>query len=192
MAPSKGMLSWSIVNTEILSGGDLENLRPLDCQGLHSSHGRGNQRLPSMQIGLSTHNLLKHCHLLGIQVLQKNSFLQIFSRLCDSRNLNLSPFCTLSASTLAKWQPDIKSTYGKTMTNYTSKLPGPLRMKYPSTPEKELLASLTQVLIQNALFIKNDPIQGEAYYNVYEKDIAVVNIFFGGSTVFGEEMSYQI
>ena len=41
-------------------------------------------------------------------------------------------------------------------------------------------------------FIQNDPIQGEAYYNAYEKDIAVVNIFFGGSTVFGEEMSYQI
>ena len=35
-------------------------------------------------------------------------------------------------------------------------------------------------------------IQGEAYYNAYEKDIAVVNIFFGGSTVFGEEMSYQV
>ena len=40
----------------------------------------------------------------------------------------------------------------------------------------------------------NDPIQGEAYYNAYEKDIAVVNIFFGGSTVFGEEeeTSYQM
>ena len=68
---------------------------------------------------------------------------------------------------------------------------GPLRLKYPSAPEKELLASLTQVLIQNALFIKNDPIQGEAYYNAFEKDIAVVNIFFGGSTVFGEGMVFQ-
>ena len=42
------------------------------------------------------------------------------------------------------------------------------------------------------LFTINDPLQGEAYYNAYEKDIAVVNIFFGGSTVFGEEMSYQM
>ena len=31
--------------------------------------------------------------------------------------------------------------------------------------------------------------QDGAYYNAYDKDIAVVNIFFGGSTVFGEEMS---
>ena len=37
-----------------------------------------------------------------------------------------------------------------------------------------------------------DPLQGGAYYNAYEKDIAVVNIFFGGSTVFGEEMSCHI
>ena len=41
------------------------------------------------------------------------------------------------------------------------------------------------------VFTINDPIQGEAYYNAYEKDIAVVNIFFGGSTVFGEEMLFQ-
>ena len=40
--------------------------------------------------------------------------------------------------------------------------------------------------------IMKTQIQGEAYYNAYEKDIAVVNIFFGGSTVFGEKMSYQL
>merc|ERR1739844_250534 len=88
----------------------------------------------------------------------------------DSRNLNLSPFCNLATSSnLAKWQPAINSTYGITTTDYTSKLQEPLRLKYPSDPEKELLVSLTQ---------------GEAYYNAYEKDIAVVNIFFGCSTVF--------
>ena len=41
------------------------------------------------------------------------------------------------------------------------------------------------------VFTINDPIQGEAYYNAYEKDIAVVNIFFGGSTVFGEGVVFQ-
>ena len=75
-----------------------------------------------------------------------------FSRLCDSRNLNLSPFCDLTTSSLAKWEPAINSTYGKMKTNYTSKLPGPLRLKYPSDPEKELLASLTQVLNRTARF----------------------------------------
>ena len=29
--------------------------------------------------------------------------------------------------------------------------------------------------------------QGNLDYNAYEKDIAIVNIFFGESTVFGEE-----
>ena len=32
-------------------------------------------------------------------------------------------------------------------------------------------------------------LQENQYYNVYEKDVAAVNIFFGGSTVFGE-LSY--
>ena len=35
-----------------------------------------------------------------------------------------------------------------------------------------------------------DSTKGEnQYYNAYEKDIAVVNIFFGSSTVFGLESS---
>ena len=68
-----------------------------------------------------------------------------------------------------------------------------MRLKYPkiSWEEQELLGSLTQVLIPNAS-IDHYKLKGDAYYNAYEKDIAVVNIFFGGSTVFGEEMSYQI
>ena len=42
------------------------------------------------------------------------------------------------------------------------------------------------------VFITKVLIQGEAYYNAYEKDIAVVNIFFGGPTAFGGEMQFQI
>ena len=34
--------------------------------------------------------------------------------------------------------------------------------------------------------------KGDAYYNAYEKDIAMVNIFFGGSTVFGGEMLFYL
>ena len=29
--------------------------------------------------------------------------------------------------------------------------------------------------------------EGSAFYNAYEKDIAVVNIFFGGPTAFGKD-----
>ena len=106
-----------------------------------------------MQIRLPTHNLFQHCYHLGIQVLEAFYFKLIFSRLCDSRNLNLSPFCNLSASTLAKWQPVIKSTYRNTTTDYTSKLKGPLRLKYPkmSWEKRELLVSLTQVWIQSLI-----------------------------------------
>ena len=37
--------------------------------------------------------------------------------------------------------------------------------------------------------------EGSAFYNAYEKDIAVVNIFFGGPTAFGKDTpakKYQI
>ena len=32
------------------------------------------------------------------------------------------------------------------------------------------------------------PFQGVTYYNAYEKDIAIVNIFFGESTSYGESV----
>ena len=60
---------------------------------------------------------------------------------------------------------------------------------YPTTKmqKSELLSSLTKV----ALLIKTNhssgtkPFKGSPQYNAYEKDIAVVNLFFGESTVFG-------
>ena len=68
-------------------------------------------------------------------------------RPCDSRNLNLSPFCNLSASSLVKWQPAVNSTYGDITTSYTSRLPGPIRLMYPTSEQSqdELLSSLTEV-----------------------------------------------
>ena len=74
-------------------------------------------------------------------------------RLCDSRNLNLSPFCNLTTSSLVKWQPTIKETYGDINTNYIGGLPGPMRPRYPQNmADEELLSSLTKVndLSQNS------------------------------------------
>ena len=67
-------------------------------------------------------------------------------RMCDSRNMNLSPFCNLTSSFLVKWQPTINATYGNINTNYTSGLPGPMRPRYPpSMLGNELLSPLAQV-----------------------------------------------
>ena len=120
------------------------------------------------------------------------------SRLCDSRNLNLSPFCTLTTSSLVKWQPTINKTYEDINTNYTSGLPGPMRPRYPqSMADEELFSSLTKVndFNQHSRYLYNfilfytqlrlKPLKGNPKYNAYEKDIAVVNIYFGDSTVFG-------
>ena len=69
---------------------------------------------------------------------------------CDSRNLNLSPFCNLSATSLAMWQPSVLETYGNLTTDYVSKITGPLRPKYPnSMGDTELISSLTKVRWSN-------------------------------------------
>ena len=91
-----------------------------------------------------------------------------FFSVCDSRNLNLSPFCNLTSySQMAKWQPTINSTYGTARTDYTKKLQGPLRLKYPGQgkagADRELLTSLKQVLIPNP-----SQIDQEAEFNMID------------------------
>ena len=54
--------------------------------------------------------------------------------------------------------------------------------------ERELISSLAKVILP--LNQTSDLIsicyQDDVHYNAYEKDIAIVNIFFGESTVFGQ------
>ena len=71
-------------------------------------------------------------------------------RRCDSRNLNLSPFCTLKdAGKLSKWAPAVTSTYGNTSTQYTRGLSGPWRLEYPTEKMRadEILTHLSKVNI---------------------------------------------
>ena len=150
-----------------------------------------------MQIALPTHDILQHCYLLRIQVLiliifqtnifqtvwlkksQPESFLQLVStipgKVAAGHQLNLR-----------KHQDQLHEQAARTLETEIAKniLEKTRAVGLPHSgldPSSKML-----------LFIENDWIQGEAYYNAYEKDIAVVNIFFGGSTVFGEGMSYQI
>ena len=66
---------------------------------------------------------------------------------CDSRSLNLSPFCNLSSTSLAMWQPSVLETYGNQTTSYVDEVLGPMRRTFPNNMEKrELITSLTKVL----------------------------------------------
>ena len=88
------------------------------------------------------------------------------------------------------WQPSVLETYGNLTTTYINETAGPLRPKYPnSMGNRELISSLTKVRWQIHLG-SNQTHQDQVYYNAYEKDIAIVNIFFGEPTVFGESQSY--
>ena len=72
--------------------------------------------------------------------------LLLLFRQCDSRNLNLSPFCGLdSSSTALKLQPMVEATYGGIgiTTDYVRDLRSPLRDEYPleSMASDEILTS---------------------------------------------------
>ena len=71
-------------------------------------------------------------------------------RRCDSRNMNLSPFCTLNAnSVLPKWQSAVNQTYGSSGDGleYVSGLPSPIRREYkkPIMRKGEILSALSEV-----------------------------------------------
>ena len=125
-----------------------------------------------------------------------NLNLSSLSRRCDSRNLNLSPFCGLDASsTPLKLQPTVYASYGSIDPNYVQNLPSPMRKEYPieSMVSNEILSTLAEVWLW--LFTKrNIPIcsQDDPVYNAYERDIALVNLFFPDSTVFGQSSIQKV
>ena len=179
-------------------------MRPMDFKGLHGRDAESLHEMPSLPLGLQPHHLFANSHLCRVQVKSKqqlwvnmhkttqlhmNNFNsdKILSP-CDSRNLNLSPFCNLTLTSLAMWQPSILETYGNQTTSYVNQTSGPMRSKYPnSMGERELISSLTKVilLLYQASYLISLCYQDQVLYNAYEKDIAIVSIFFGESTVFG-------
>ena len=65
---------------------------------------------------------------------------------CDSRNLNLSPFCNLTSTSLAMWQASVLETYGNQTTSYIEGISGPMRANFPnSMEERELITALVKV-----------------------------------------------
>ena len=87
---------------------------------------------------------------------QQISSSNIFSP-CNSRNLNLNPFCDTTNPTLPMWQPDVLASYGAASEsrNYIKDLQGPMRPMYPDTmAEKELISSLTQVSTKFIVFAR--------------------------------------
>ena len=62
--------------------------------------------------------------------------------------MNLSPFCNLTSTSLAMWQPNVLETYGNQNTSYVNEISGPMRLNFPSyMEERELITSLVKVLL---------------------------------------------
>ena len=74
---------------------------------------------------------------------------------CDSRNLNLSPFCNLTSTSSAMWLPSVLETYKNQTTSYVHQRTGPMRLKFPkSMEERELITSLTKVIVTYSTLAK--------------------------------------
>ena len=102
----------------------------------------------------------------------------IVNRPCDSYNLNSSPLCNLTdRRSPLYWAGDAAALYSQqteAVPDYVALLDGPSRRLYPGDRFKQ------EVLLPNTTDNK------EIEYNAVEKDVAVLNIFFGMDTVPGE------
>ena len=90
-------------------------------------------------------------------------------------------------------QPTLEAAYrdSRLATSYVLDLESPLRREYPfkSMASKEILAVLTKVCCDLICFrILCSFFQDDPKYNAYKRDIAVVNLFFGDSAVFGKTL----
>ena len=94
-------------------------------------------------------------------------------RKCDSRNLNLAPFCKLTAekepNKLNRWLPAVLSQYNKSQNTepFPDYLDRPTneRSTYPGeTADGELLEELTKE---------------DSTYDAFADDIAVLNLYYG-------------
>ena len=132
-------------------------MRPLEGSRLWRPFGKflwgRKQPVPALPAWLSARSLHFIVNFVAIQVFSFRRILTICRR-CDSRNMNLSPFCTLNAnSMLPKWQDAVNQTYGSSRNGleYISGLPSPIRKEYKKQimQEREILSSLSEV---NLLF----------------------------------------
>ena len=79
------------------------------------------------------------------------SKLSIIFRLCDAKNLNISPLCDISPTGYpAKWAPEVESLYANgDKPGYVESLPSPIRYNYHTEKLQggELLQTLTKVFM---------------------------------------------
>ena len=96
-------------------------------------------------------------------------------RKCDSRNLNLAPFCNLTSETdsnkLHRWLPGVLSQYTEPYPDYLNRSTHK-RKTYPGEMvDGELLEALTI---------------NDSTYDAFADDIAVLNLYYGDQEFTGK------
>jgi hypothetical protein len=97
---------------------------------------------------------------------------------CDSRNLNLSPLCDLaSPSSPHAWAEAAVATYSDPPGYVLDRRAGLMRPQFPTAQLQE--QEMLKALLGGSTLPE---------YNAFDKDIAVVNFYFGKPTTFGESL----
>ena len=142
-------------------------MRPLDSPKIWGTDDSGpkqwHKTLSTLPSWLQPHCLLILNQLCRIQVnLQKAK--SSLPRRCDSRNLNLSPFCGLdSSSAPLKLQPTVKAAYGSVHASYIQDKTSPMRKEYPIEymASNEILSILAKVWLH---FLTSKPADSQIFY----------------------------
>ena len=101
---------------------------------------------------------------------------------------------TLTFTTVQATYSDAGSAAGS---EATGKETSPLRKEYltDKMASNEILSHLSKVRLLQVLLMLTISLeqtcQGVPMYNAYERDIAVLNLFFGESTVFGRWLEFK-
>ena len=106
---------------------------------------------------------------------------------CDSKNLNLSPLCHLDSNQNAfLWADDAAGLYSaiETTPEYIADIPDTKRPNYATL---DTLLTTYKVIPYYILCINLYMLDGGVeYFSTKDKDLAVVNFYFGNPTTMGE------
>ena len=103
---------------------------------------------------------------------------------------------------MVKLEPTVRASYGSSSINtgYVQDLASPMRKEYPDSMASDeilsnfkLIAKVVPNYFYSILLLNIKELsdtwsfpQDDPEYNAYERDIAVVNLFFPDATVFGQ------
>ena len=111
-------------------------------------------------------------------------------RACDSRNLNLNPFCNLTDRLSASpWLGEVTSLYGAgdSVPGYIQDITEATRPAYKYKEDEQMDVLLPDKVSDTGALFGLSCVQQDKSYRALDRDVALVNIYWGDVTVMGRQ-----